>query len=130
MFFLCDVFFLAAESSEAKISLTEAAFRWQHNQDQMAVEKLSDGIRKFAADAGKLEKLIKTKFWDREISETKPKPGCNFNFKLVLIEKLVLINLILYLIINYENLGKLIRAMFWSSLRPGFNVDLLIYQGN
>lgn len=42
-----------------KIHLDEKAFRWHHNEDQMAVEKLSDGIRKFAADAIKLEKMLK-----------------------------------------------------------------------
>lgn len=42
-----------------KIHLTEKDFRWQHNEDQMAVEKLSDGIRKFAEDAVKLEKKLK-----------------------------------------------------------------------
>uniref|UniRef100_A0A8C5MWX3 Transaldolase n=1 Tax=Leptobrachium leishanense TaxID=445787 RepID=A0A8C5MWX3_9ANUR len=42
-----------------KIHLTEESFRWQHNEDQMAVEKLSDGIRKFAADAIKLENMLK-----------------------------------------------------------------------
>ena len=38
--------------------LDEAAFRWQHNGDAMAVEKLSDGIRRFDADARKLEARI------------------------------------------------------------------------
>ncbi|XP_077143925.1 transaldolase [Ranitomeya variabilis] len=42
-----------------KIHLDEKSFRWEHNEDQMAVEKLSDGIRKFAADAIKLEKMLK-----------------------------------------------------------------------
>ncbi|XP_040184567.1 transaldolase isoform X1 [Rana temporaria] len=42
-----------------KIHLTEKDFRWQHNEDQMAVEKLSDGIRKFTEDAVKLEKKLK-----------------------------------------------------------------------
>ena len=41
-----------------KTPLNEAAYRWQHNQDAMAVEKLSDGIRKFDADARKLEKTV------------------------------------------------------------------------
>lgn len=41
-----------------KISLDEAAFRYLHNEDQMAVEKLSEGIRKFAVDTVKLEALI------------------------------------------------------------------------
>ncbi len=36
--------------------ITESEFLWQHNQDPMAVDKLADGIRKFAVDQGKLEK--------------------------------------------------------------------------
>jgi len=40
-----------------RVALDEKAFRWLHNEDQMAVEKLSDGIRRFDADARKLEKL-------------------------------------------------------------------------
>ncbi|KAM5138726.1 transaldolase [Mantella aurantiaca] len=42
-----------------KVHLNEKDFRWQHNEDQMAVEKLSDGIRKFTEDAVKLEKKLK-----------------------------------------------------------------------
>ena len=38
--------------------ITESEFLWQHNQDPMAVDKLADGIRKFAVDQGKLEKMI------------------------------------------------------------------------
>ncbi|ACR67887.1 transaldolase [Edwardsiella ictaluri] len=38
--------------------MSEAEFYWQHNQDPMAVEKLADGIRKFAVDQGKLESMI------------------------------------------------------------------------
>ncbi|MGL5265286.1 MAG: transaldolase family protein, partial [Plesiomonas shigelloides] len=41
--------------------MTEAEFYWQHNQDPMAVEKLSDGIRKFAVDQGKLEQMIEAR---------------------------------------------------------------------
>jgi transaldolase len=48
----------ARASDEAKISLDEKAYRWLHNQDAMAVEKLSDGIRKFDADARKLEAWV------------------------------------------------------------------------
>ncbi|MFO0970104.1 MAG: transaldolase family protein, partial [Gemmataceae bacterium] len=45
-----------AKASDArKISLDEKGFRWLHNEDPMAVDKLSDGIRKFYADARKLE---------------------------------------------------------------------------
>ena len=38
-----------------KISLDEKTYRWMHNQDPMAVEKLSEGIRRFNDDARKLE---------------------------------------------------------------------------
>lgn len=38
--------------------ITEAQFLWQHNQDPMAVDKLAEGIRKFAIDQEKLEKMI------------------------------------------------------------------------
>ena len=42
--------------------LTEAEFYWQHNSDAMAVEKLADGIRKFAIDQGKLEDMLLSKW--------------------------------------------------------------------
>ena len=41
-----------------KTTLNESAFRWMLNEDQMATEKLSDGIRSFAADTLKLEKFV------------------------------------------------------------------------
>ncbi|XP_071832583.1 transaldolase-like isoform X2 [Apostichopus japonicus] len=44
-----------------KVSYDEKAFRWHLNENQMATEKLSEGIRKFAADAIKLENLLKGK---------------------------------------------------------------------
>ncbi|MBV2208978.1 MAG: transaldolase [Thermomonas sp.] len=47
--------------SERPTALSEAAFRWQHNEDAMATEKLADGIRKFAVDQGKLEALLAAK---------------------------------------------------------------------
>jgi transaldolase len=51
----------AAKASDAqKIHLDEKGFRWLHNQDPMAVEKLSEGIRKFYADSRKLEAFSKT----------------------------------------------------------------------
>lgn len=40
--------------------LTEAQFRWEMNQDAMATEKLSEGIRNFAIDQVKLETLLKS----------------------------------------------------------------------
>jgi transaldolase len=50
----------AKASDEPRISLDEKAFRWQHNQDAMAVDKLSEGIRRFDADARKLEAWVRT----------------------------------------------------------------------
>ncbi len=38
--------------------LTQAQFRWQMNDDAMATEKLSEGIRNFAIDQVKLEKQL------------------------------------------------------------------------
>ena len=50
----------AKSSDLEQIHLDEKTFRWMHNQDQMAVEKLSDGIRRFYADARKLEKFAQS----------------------------------------------------------------------
>ncbi|XRX42551.1 MAG: transaldolase [Buchnera aphidicola (Eriosoma harunire)] len=38
--------------------LSESEFRWKHNTDQMAVEQLSSGIRKFELDYQVLAKLV------------------------------------------------------------------------
>jgi len=43
-------------------AMSEAQFRWALNEDAMATEKLSEGIRKFAIDQRKLEQLIKAAF--------------------------------------------------------------------
>ena len=48
----------AGERSAPPAPLDEAAFRWQHNEDAMATEKLAEGIRKFAADQRTLEALV------------------------------------------------------------------------
>ena len=40
------------------VEYDEAAFRWAHNEDAMATEKLAEGIRAFAADAIKLDSLL------------------------------------------------------------------------
>jgi transaldolase len=48
----------ARSSSVERMPLDEAAFRWQHNDDVMATEKLAEGIRAFDQDAGKLAALI------------------------------------------------------------------------
>uniref|UniRef100_A0A131Z204 Transaldolase n=1 Tax=Rhipicephalus appendiculatus TaxID=34631 RepID=A0A131Z204_RHIAP len=44
-----------------KVEVDEPTFRWELNEDQMATDKLSDGIRKFAADAVKLENILREK---------------------------------------------------------------------
>ncbi|KAH9408604.1 PREDICTED: probable transaldolase [Rhagoletis zephyria] len=44
-----------------KLHYDEAKFRWELNEDEMATEKLAEGIRKFAADVRTLEALIKSK---------------------------------------------------------------------
>jgi transaldolase len=51
----------AKASQGDRIHLDEKTFRWMHNQDPMAVDKLSEGIRKFYADARKLEDYARTK---------------------------------------------------------------------
>jgi transaldolase len=54
---------LSVENAKAqdlpKIHLDEKTYRWMHNEDPMAVDKLSDGIRRFNADARKLEQFAK-----------------------------------------------------------------------
>jgi transaldolase len=57
---------VAAKASDAtKFHLDEKAFRWMHNEDAMAVEKLSEGIRNFYADARKLEEFARAKVTQR-----------------------------------------------------------------
>ena len=41
--------------------ISEPDFRWEHNEDAMASDKLSEGIRNFHADTLKLEALVKAK---------------------------------------------------------------------
>lgn len=54
---------LSSESAKAflepKVTLDEKSFRWEFNEDAMATEKLSEGIRKFAEDAVKLKNQLK-----------------------------------------------------------------------
>jgi transaldolase len=49
---------IAKNSDAEKITLDEKTFRFEFNEDPMAVDKTAEGIRKFAADIRKLEKLI------------------------------------------------------------------------
>lgn len=48
----------AERSTEERIELDEAKFRWMMNEDAMATEKLAEGIRNFAKDLVKLEEFI------------------------------------------------------------------------
>jgi transaldolase len=50
-----------ASHSIEKLPSDEASFRYLLNDDAMATEKLSEGIRLFAADITKLEKIISDK---------------------------------------------------------------------
>jgi len=50
----------AKSSPGERLHLDEKTFRWMHNEDPMAVEKLSEGIRRFYADARKLEEYART----------------------------------------------------------------------
>jgi len=45
----------AKASKDEQLHLTEQVFRWMHNEDAMATDKLAEGIRKFNSDAQKLE---------------------------------------------------------------------------
>lgn len=51
----------ATSTVAAETPLTEAQFRWDFNQDPMAVDKLAEGIRNFAIDQGKLEVMLTAK---------------------------------------------------------------------
>jgi transaldolase len=52
----------AAKASEAhRIHMDEKTFRWMHNEDAMATEKLAEGIRKFYADARRLEQYARAR---------------------------------------------------------------------
>ncbi len=48
----------ALSDKPERINLDEKSFRWRLNEDQMATEKLSDGIRLFNKDLVSLRKLI------------------------------------------------------------------------
>ena len=56
---------LSAEAAKLcdlpKIHLDEKTFRWMHNEDAMATEKLAEGIRKFYADTRKLEQYARSR---------------------------------------------------------------------
>jgi transaldolase len=53
---------LSIVSAEAgpveRVDLDEELFRWMHNEDAMATEKLAEGIRVFDADARRLAQWV------------------------------------------------------------------------
>src|SRR5690554_7351465 len=59
------------QTDVAKLSVDEAYFRWQLNEDAMANDKLSDGIRRFAADQRTLEKQLRS---EEHTSELQSRP--------------------------------------------------------
>jgi transaldolase len=48
----------AEASAVERLDLDEERFRWMHNEDAMATEKLAEGIRTFHADAEKLAQMM------------------------------------------------------------------------
>src|SRR5690348_12832080 len=52
-------------SKDELLRLSEKAFRWMHNEDAMATEKLAEGIRKFNSDAHKLEEYALSQIAER-----------------------------------------------------------------
>jgi len=50
---------VSAKTDLAKIEMNEKVFRWMLNEDAMATDKLSEGIRKFAADQRKMDQMVK-----------------------------------------------------------------------
>lgn len=47
----------ARQSEEPRLRLEENSFRWMHNEDAMATEKLAEGIRKFNSDTHRLQQF-------------------------------------------------------------------------
>ena len=50
----------AAGMDLEKLDMDEKAFRWMMNEDQMATDKLSEGIRKFAIDQNKMDAMVRS----------------------------------------------------------------------
>jgi transaldolase len=50
----------STSTADARTHLAEPDFRWGHNEDAMATDKLAEGIRLFARDQVKLEGVLKT----------------------------------------------------------------------
>jgi transaldolase len=55
----------AKASAGEKLHLDEKTFRWMHNEDAMATDKLAEGIRRFNADARKLEQFARSQVGEK-----------------------------------------------------------------
>jgi len=51
----------ARQSEEPRLHLEDKSFRWMHNEDAMATEKLAEGIRKFNSDTHRLQQFALTR---------------------------------------------------------------------
>lgn len=51
----------AKAANVERVTFDEKTFRFEFNEDPMAVEKTAEGIRKFSADIRKLEKIVESK---------------------------------------------------------------------
>src|SRR5271166_5743802 len=52
-------------SKDERLQLNEESFRWMHNEDAMATEKLAEGIRKFNSDANRLQEYALSQVAER-----------------------------------------------------------------
>lgn len=57
------------------IKIDEKTFRWKMNEDAMATEKLSDGIRGFAKDLNELRSRVQLAFAERNCAYKAPQRG-------------------------------------------------------
>jgi transaldolase len=67
----------ARESKEPRLRLEEETFRWMHNEDAMATEKLAEGIRKFNSDAHRLQQFALARVAETDRVKDGP-PRLNF----------------------------------------------------
>lgn len=65
----------AKASSVEKKSITEAEFRWELNEDEMATIKLTEGIRQFARDIRTLENKIREASGQPLLADSGPPPS-------------------------------------------------------
>src|SRR5208283_3654456 len=67
----------ARDSKEQRLRLEEKTFRWMHNEDAMAAEKLAEGIRKFNGAAQHLQQFAMARVVETDRVKDGP-PGLNF----------------------------------------------------